>query len=216
MSFEIGDIFNQVWGVFPAYKVPGVPSLHELMPSKGFAPEVKELGSMAHYDAGEIMTSPLGTDVLFSFKLGGENLRYFDEKTGELKYGSGADSEVFEVPLATIADFSRSKDIVRTKMAGAFGTVKELYSFGDWHIKIRGLLFDENKVGRTAVELRRKLLAFERFADSIPVSGWLFKQYEVNRIVINSISFKSIEGRPWVIPFELDCDSDNEVDLIIE
>ncbi|MCZ2393418.1 MAG: DUF6046 domain-containing protein [Chitinophagales bacterium] len=227
MAFEVKDIFQAVWGFVPVYSVPELPSVSDVFPAKYRVPKkeepysgvtyqvpVKTSGdSDSFYADGDKSQSWMGLDVMFPFWLGGENLRYFNENTGELKYEK---TEKILIPAATLVDFSRQKEIITTKMSAGYGTVKELYSFGDWDIKIRGVLFDERKDERTAVELRRRLLAFEKYADSIPVSGWLFNEtHNINRIVIHSIQLRQLQGKPWVIPFEMNCSSDQNLELIL-
>ncbi|MNS21779.1 hypothetical protein D3C72_535490 [compost metagenome] len=184
----------------------------------GFNVPVKEKGSRAFYPQSEISPGPFGTGVMFGFTLGGERLKFFNELTGELQWGV---EDRFQIPVATMVDHDRDKDVIKTKIRGNQGTVKEMYAFGDWNISIRGLLFDERgsngtPAGRTAVELKRKLMDFEQYADSIPVQGWLFTEMKVNRIVIEQLRFRQIEGKPWVIGFEMSCVSDNSPELDIQ
>lgn len=215
-DFDIKDIFKAVWGVVPEVKVPGQPSWRDVESWAGvsnFNVNAKSEGSAGVYGNADIERSWMGTDVMFPFYIGGENLKVFDELTGVLKREYVSE---FQVPVATLVDFAREKEVVKTKMSAGYGTVKELYSFGDWRLSIRGLLFDEKQDARTMIELRRRLLEFERYADSIPVRGWLFNEMKIDRIVINSIMLKQIEGKPWVMPFEMSCDSDSSPNLIID
>lgn len=215
MDYNIAAIFRSVWGIVPAFNVPQPPSINkaeQLAGVNGFQVGTKLIGSSDLYPTEDIIKSSFGTDVLFSFSLGGEQLKYFDPMTGELKTRA---EEYFQIPAATLADFIRNKEVIKTKVSGGFGTVKELFTFGDWNIKIRGLIIDEGKSGRTAVELRRKLCDFENYADSIPVTGWLFTEMNISRLVINNIRIRQLEGKPWVIPFDMDCDSDTSPELEI-
>lgn len=217
-NFTISQLFNAVFGIIPQYTIPEQPSMRQIEEWAGlgnFSTAVKLKGSNAFYPKDEIVKSPLGTDIMFSFTLGGEQMKIFNDTTGELEWGY---MEKFQIPVATLVDWNRGKEIVKTKVRGSGGTVKELYAFEDWSINIRGLIFDEYGVdgisgGRTAVELMRTLRAFEEFADTIPVQGWWFNEHKVSRIVINQIRFKQIEGKPWVIGFDMDCDSDNSLSL---
>lgn len=217
-NFTISQLFNAVWGLIPQYNIPDQPSYRQIEQWTGianFEAAVKKKGSNVFFPKSEIVKSPLGTDVMFSFELGGESMKYFDDATGELGWSH---MDKFQIPVATLVDWSRGKDVIKTKVRGSGGTIKEMYAFDDWNISIRGLLFDEYgangiETGRTAVELMRKLRSFEGFADSIPVSGWWFEEHKVSRIVINQLRLKQIEGKPWVIGFDMDCASDQGIEL---
>lgn len=222
MEYNIGQIWNEVWGVVPAFNVPGHPSIHDVLTFGGAdgykVNRLKEKGSNAFYPDSELQKSPFNTDVLFSFEIGGQGLKYFDPFSGALEIDY---PDWFRVPVATLIDFSREKENIKTRVNGGIGTVKELFSMGDWKLKIRGLVFDEYGAnitdgGRTAVELRRQLLRFENFADSIPVRGWLFNEMKITHITINRINLQQVAGKPWVIPFDMDCDSDASPELIIQ
>lgn len=214
-DFDIKDIFKTVWGIVPGVKVPGQPSWRDVEGWAGvsdFNISARSEGSAGIYGRQDVEVSWMGTDVMFPFYIGGENLKVFDDLTGVLKREYVSE---FQVPVATLVDFSREKDIVKTSMSSGYGTVKELFSFGDWRLSIRGLLFDENKDERTMIQMRRELLKFEKYADSIPVRGWLFNEMKIDRVVINSINLKQIQGKPWVMPFEMSCDSDSSPNLLI-
>lgn len=215
MDFDIKDVFSAVWGVVPSFSPPGLPSLREAEGWAGvnqFQVNARDEGSNGMYGRQDVEKSWLGTDVMFPFYLGGESLKFFDESTGNLKREMVGE---FLIPAATLVDFSRQKDVISTRMSAGYGTVKEMYAFGDWRLNIKGLLFDEKKEERTLIELRRRLLEFEKYADSIPVRGWLFNEMKIDRLVINSIRMKQVQGKPWVVPFEMDCDSDTSPQLLI-
>lgn len=219
-GFQMGDLFNMVFRAVPAVKVPSMPSIADIegMMGKGSYQVAKGFkGSNAFYPKDELQKSPFGTDVYFSFVLGGESLNFFDPVSNELRKEFISE---FRIPLAVLVDFDRGKDIVRTQVSGGMGSVKELFSLGDWKINIKGIIMDEKGpspagAGRTAVELMRQMRWLASAADSIPVKGWLFNEYEVNRIVIETLRFKQVERSPWVIGFELQCESDISPELDI-
>lgn len=216
IDFQIQDVLKEAWGFAPSVQVSGPPSKREMESWAGlggYEINARNEGSAGIYGRRDVEISSLGTDVMFPFWLGGDNLKIFDKVTGKLEW---VWAEEFQIPVATLLnDISRQKEIVKTRMSAGYGTVKELYSFGDWRLSIKGLLFDEHKNERTMIEMRRKLLSFEQYADSIPVRGWLFDELGIDRIVINSISFKQIQGRPWMMPFDMSCESDSNPNLII-
>ena len=50
---------------------------------------------------------------------------------------------------------------------------------------------------------------------SIPVEGSLFEDLNIDYIVIKELVFRQVEGKPWVIPFELSCKSGASPELTI-
>src|SRR5690606_6995127 len=92
-----------------------------------------------HYEQEERSTSWMGTPIIFpSIFLGDSYMRY--KPTGEIEKVQRAD---FELPATTMFSFRRAKNITRTELPGASGTVKEVYGFDDWIIDVRGIALDE-------------------------------------------------------------------------
>lgn len=232
VNYTISELMGAVWGLTPVFSIPEAPSMHTIeswlgvnrykvkdekanqAEAEGYKmPEDKRSKSIDIYkESGELKASELGTEIYFPIIIGGEKLKRFDPRDGAIEMVA---TEEFLLPVATLADFDRSKKVVTTEMSAGYGTVKELYSFGDWNIKIKALLFDEGKSGRTAIELRRKLREFEGFADSIPVNSWLMDEMGIGRIVIEKISFKQTAKMPWVIGVDIDASSDASLELDI-
>jgi len=205
---ELGQIFEAVFNIKPAFSIPAPPSVRavEQFLGKGGYPDVRTRQGHASTETG---TSWMETPILFPFRIGGEKLKTFDVEGNlvEKEYAQ------FEMPAATLVDFSREKEIVRTKTASGYGTVKELFSVGDWQISIRGLCLNEGPdrdgvIKRAAIDIKNTLLLFEQVVGSIKVEGWLFKDMRIDRIVINNMTFRQVEGKPWVIPFEMTCEAD--------
>jgi len=124
----------------------------------------------------------------------------------------------FMLPAATLMDFTREKNIVRTSILGKNGTVKELYSFGDWKIRIRGLCLNDRprQNDPTAEQQKQNLIAWEKVAGHISVRGNpLFNEKEIYAIVIGSITFRQLQGREGVVPFEIEAESDEPEELLL-
>ena len=211
-NYNIGALFQNAFGMAPGvvFNIPSPPSVRDVEQwahVNGYKP-----GTPADETMGtEAKLSWLGTPIMFpmTFK-GGNNLRMFNDK-GQVERVRYAD---FPMPGATLVDFSRAKNIGKTEVAGGKGTVKELFSFDDWKIRIRGLCLNEPGI-RTATEQKEALIAFEKLADTITVDGYFFRQFGIYQIVINSIIFRQVEGKPWVIPFEIDAESDEPIELVL-
>jgi hypothetical protein len=118
------------------------------------------------------------------------------------------------LPFSTLIEVSREKEIAKTQPNGVTGTNKEFWSFGDWKVNLKGVVFDEPKV--YPQEILDTLAAYESICESIEVVCPFLNRLGINRITIDSYSQSQIKGMPNVIPFSMDCSSDNPQELIIE
>ena len=158
--------------------------------------------------------SYLGTPILFPMTLKGKKYKVFNYD-GNIELDDYAD---FELPVVSLATFRRAKIIAETKALAANGTVKEMYGFSDWQIDIKGLCLPDPAQPQkltTAADQKWMLAKYERAVDSIRVSGVLFKDLEINNIVIKELSFSQLKGKPKVIPFTMRCSSDEPLELVL-
>ncbi|MDP1708852.1 MAG: DUF6046 domain-containing protein [Gammaproteobacteria bacterium] len=157
-------------------------------------------------------TSWLGTPIAFKFGLKGGTYKYY--KGGELKERRVAD---FQMPLSTMVEVDRSKIDRITPMSGGMGSVKEMYAWEDWNVRISGyFLFDpDHPQASQPVEQRARLLEFEELADSVVLmeDSGLFTDLGIYRLYIRSIRLGQLLGRPNMLPFSLECLSDEPVQL---
>ena len=152
----------------------------------------------------------LGTPILFPVKFKKGTYNTFTSN-GELKQIRLSD---FYLPPATLVDFKRAKNVTKTNVLGDTGTVKEIFGFDDWKIRIKGLCL--NEPNSTAYQQIQELLQWEQISDNISVSGQLFTDKEINSIVIESIEIPQVQGKPNVIPFTINAVSDQILELTIE
>ncbi|AJA67316.1 hypothetical protein MYRA21_0072 [Myroides sp. A21] len=150
----------------------------------------------------------MGTPIMFSGSFLGENYNVYDKKTGELEKVSMSN---FDLPAATVFQFRRAKNLVRTNVSGANGTVKELYGFDDWVIDVKGLILDEPN--QTAKEQLEELIKWQELADSISVSGDLFETLNIERVCINEFEFNIPQGTPGVIAYTMTMLSDDPLEF---
>lgn len=158
-------------------------------------------------------TSFMGTPIVFSWQMdGGEYLTY-DNHGNVVK----KQLDNFRMPAATLCSFSRAKIIRTTKVSGSRGTVKEMYGFDDWRIKIRGIMIDESNHPQAAspFDQRDRLLQFENLTDAVSVTGDIFESLRIASIVIEDIKFRQLQGKPRMIPFEMSCISDEPLELLL-
>ncbi|MFD2566076.1 DUF6046 domain-containing protein [Pseudotenacibaculum haliotis] len=150
----------------------------------------------------------LGTPILFPvlFK-GGTYQEYLPN--GQITEVVMSD---FYLPAATLVDFRREKNITETPVLGDDGTVKEIFGFGDWKIRIKGLCLDEP--GSSALDQITEILTWENLIGSIQISGELFSKKDIGSIVIKSIEVPQVQGKPGVIPFTINAISDKIIELL--
>lgn len=151
----------------------------------------------------------MGTPIMFSAYFKGENYNQYKENSGELEK---VKLETFYLPPATVFQFRRAKNIVRTNVLGSSGTVKEVYGFDDWIIDVKGLCLDEPNL--TAKDQLKELIKWQNLADSIEVKGDLFDWLEINRICINEFEYNIPQGTPGVVAFTMTLLSDNPIEFL--
>jgi hypothetical protein len=201
---EIAELFKLAFGVSsPVYLTVPI--------GKQRQPEIQYSGigiKEAELPEAERL-SRFGTPIVFPLKFRGGLYQHFDEKGRIVK----RKVDDFWFPPATMVDFSQSKNITRTDILGGNGTVKEIFGFEDWSIRIRTLCITDEMSAR---EYEQKIVQWSRAVDSIQVESDLFNWKEIYHLVIDDIDIKSIEGSPNVIPIELQCSSDEPFELIFK
>lgn len=151
--------------------------------------------------------SKLGTPIVFPVKFTAGSYKFYDYRS-KIVEKHLAD---FWLPPATMVDFSRVKNISRTDVIGGNGTVKEIYGFDDWQIRIRTVCHNDELSSR---EYEKRLIEWSEVIQSISVEGDLFGWKNIHNLVIESIDIRSLEGAPNIIPIELNCISDEPFELI--
>lgn len=104
--------------------------------------------------------------------------------------------------------------IVKTAVNGRIGTVKELISRGDYTVSIKGGLFSESPKLRPDEQFRQ-LLDVCKEQVSVGVVSEFLQRFDIYDLVVESYRFPQKEGTINVQFFELDCVSDEPVELRI-
>ena len=155
----------------------------------------------------------LGTPIVYPVLFKGQQYRFFKDngEVGTLQL------QDFELPAVTLSTFSRKKNLSETELAAGYGTVDELYGFGDWIIDIRGLCITEKSHphAKTRLAQLKQLQQFEKIGEAIPVISKLYNNAGINAIVIKELMFDQLEGNPEVIPFRMSCKSTTPKELIL-
>jgi len=216
--YDIGALFHLAFAQRPGigFQLPAPPSarqVEEWVGINSYKPEAK----VDNNPITETKSSWLGTEVMFPWTLkgGGEVLFFHVDESGKIDKRQIAD---FPMPAVTLVDFSREKVIAKSQPLGGNGTVKELFGLDDWKIRIRGLCLDDYRFGdgsvRSAAQQKQGLHEYAQVIEGIKVEGYLFSVLGIHSIVIENLSFRQLEGKPWVIPFEMDAISDIPIELM--
>lgn len=203
IRYDIGKIFSAAFGISSPIYITRPIRIGEQNPDISYS-GVK----MVEKAEAEKM-SWLNTPIIFPVKFEAEVYKVYDLK-GKLTEKEYAD---FWLPAATLIEFSRAKNITRTAVLGSNGTVKEIYGFDDWQIRMRGVCLPEPD--RTEKDQKEALLAWAEIAASIKVDGDLFFEKGIDRIAISDVQFSQVQAKPEVIPFEITAISDQPIELIL-
>jgi len=161
------------------------------------------------------LTSYLGTPVFSNIELiPGE---YTDKNGDTVPYGEifkNSENETFRIDTVLI-DVSQEKQIIKTNIQGVSGSVKEYISKGDYQIKVRGALVDENG-RRYPEEQATQLKEYLEVEATIGIaSRFLNDIFDVSNIVIESFTFPQVEGFQNTQFFEFSAVSDDPIELTV-
>ncbi|GLB51703.1 hypothetical protein NBRC110019_07420 [Neptunitalea chrysea] len=200
ISYNIRDLFLDAFGVAPVFTIPNdTPSSPELNYS-----DIVRLPE--YYDRS--MTSWMGTPILLPVKF---------QQDGYNRYTALGKMEIvrmpdYYLPATTMFSFRRGKIIERTNLLGNNGSVKEIFSFDDWVIDVKGLCLNDQE--SSAAEKFKELKKWEVLADSIRISGEAFNWIEVDSVTIADWSHNLIQGGDGNIAFQFQMYSDESKDQV--
>jgi len=161
-------------------------------------------------------TSYLGTPVFANIELiPGE---YTDKDGEKIPYGeilkNSDNGQTFRIDTVLI-DVSATKQIIKTNIQGVRGSVKEYISQGDYQLKFRGALVDEN--GRRYPE--EQALQLKEYLEAETTIGiasrFLNDIFDVSEIVIEDFNFPQVEGFQNMCFFEFTAVSDDPIELTV-
>jgi hypothetical protein len=163
------------------------------------------------------LTTYLGTPVFSNIELipgtvtnkDGAQINY-----GNIRQEQNPNQDTFRMDTVLI-DVSQEKQIIKTNIQGVSGTVKEYISKGDYQIKVRGALVEENgrRYPEEQVSQLREYLEVEA---SIGIaSRFLNDIFGVNEIVVEGFSFPQVEGFQNTQFFEFSAISDDPIELTV-
>ena len=151
-------------------------------------------------------TSWMGTEIVGQITFSGQVFKHYGDN-GKLKDLPLND---FVLPSTAMAQFSRPKEIVKTKLLSAPGTVKELFGYGDWQIEliVRCINDSGRAAEQKAIEQLERLLEFEKILGPIRVSGEAFNQRKIHYLVIERMETLTKKGAPDRIDVRIRATSD--------
>lgn len=208
-TFSLPAALNLLYGLAQPVSFPGVREAAEQE-----APQVSFAGIELVPDAEAAPMTSLGTPILHPITFVGGTYRTYsaDGRVVDLQMGD------LRLPVSTVVEMATAKTITRTQVSASGGSVKEVFSFGEWDIRLTGIVMDEEyhpHGAHTLESMEHRLRMFDRLADSIAVESDLLNRRGVDRLVIRSISFASVPGRPRMIGFQMQCESDAALELML-
>lgn len=205
-ALNIGALFTEVFGISSPIYFPWKRDL------KNYDPGNYQGVSFVDDEQAEAY-SWMGTPVMGTFTLDGQEYKTYhtDGSPSTLNLSS------FQMPYATVVDFSRQMNCTKTKVLGTYGTVKEIYGLADWDITIRGFcIADKSRQGQKTVEEQvNALTSYRKVTEAIGVTGGLFNNKEIYSIVIEELAFNPAQGNNTVVPFTIKATSDNPYELAL-
>lgn len=156
--------------------------------------------------AAPVSTSYLGTPVFDKLDIIEGN--YIDLNGEKVAYeGIFIETVLFDV--------SQNKNIVKTAIQGRNGTVKEYISDGDYNVIIRGVIASESAEKYPEEEVL-KLVNILKVQKEIEVaSRYLNDVFNITNLVVESYSFPQTQGYQNIQAFEINCISDDPIELTI-
>ena len=102
--------------------------------------------------------------------------------------------------------------IVKTKVAGLDGSVKERISADDYIVSIQGVLVNQDSEDLPEAEMDQ-IIKLCKLKKSLPVTNRLLQMFGINNIAIERYSFPAVPGQQTMQAYKIDAISDNPVEL---
>lgn len=208
--FNIPSALAMLYGIARPITFPGmVAEAEEKNPGISFA------GVRVVEDAEERETSHIGTPIFLPITLEAGRYKTYDSRGKVIE----AELDDLRLPISSVVEMSTAKTIVTTQVSASGSSVKEVFKFGEWDIRISGILFDEQthpQRATTVEKMEHRMRVFDNLADSIGVESKLLNRRGVHRLVIKSLNFQQMPGRPRMMGYQMQCESDAPVELLIQ
>lgn len=201
-NYNISDLMQKAFGI-----TGSIPLGQQYIGYASFSPKLGGY-KVPQIDLNEqTATSYLGTPILMPVT--------FDEvKWTEIVNGEKKDMELPQItmPPATLVDFSQSKIIEKTRIAGRKGTVKEFIGMDDWSIRLRGIIINEKKDDLPEDEIKL-LKQLKNCPVAIRILNPMCLWLDIYNVVVEDVTFPALEGFPNAQPFTIELSSDEVFEL---
>lgn len=208
--YDVGQLFQLAFGINPPVMFPyPLHVRHTDLPDYTVSEEIATKPDASFQGIQVVEQKPVagrksqyGKPLLSPIQFVKGEYKQFD-RYGVLQKVS---METFHLPATTMVDFSRSK-VTPLTFQNTIEPDAEMYGFNNWDIKIRGLCLADaaHPTHKTPQEQKEAILKWENLASGIYVAGKVFMEKSIFYMSIQKINITQIEGRPNVVPFELDC-----------
>ncbi|HMO63296.1 MAG TPA: DUF6046 domain-containing protein [Ferruginibacter sp.] len=149
--------------------------------------------------------SPLGTPVFADVIL---------KHSKKVDYTLGVEERTESIHLLwCLCEVHQTKNIVKTKVQGRDGEVKEYISDGDFMVTLRGA-FSSTFMQAYPKDIIKRLINICLIKEPLAVTSEFLQLFGIRELVIEEYKFNQVEGKQNVQKFELMCSSD--VPLILK
>lgn len=132
----------------------------------------------------------------------------------DVRFSATEDTPEFQLE-SVLVEVTQTKNIVTTAIQGRNGTVKEYINDGDYQVKLRGLLSTPRSYSYPVAGVRQLLQILQKKEALEVVSDYL-RLFNVYNLVVVSYSLPQVEGFQNTQVFDIDCLSDQPIELISE
>jgi hypothetical protein len=170
-----------------------------------------EVGEVENEVTEGTVKSYLGTPINFPMKFVAGDYFVRDFSTGNI---IKKEMDLYFLPHASVATFSRSKRYTETYMSGQRGSVIEEYGFEPWDIRIQGFILKNPNDGSVEQQVT-DMQKWENLSDAIQVSGRVFQWLGINEIAFTKVDFMPSKtlNLESVMPFEISARSVEPIEL---
>lgn len=159
---------------------------------------------------GNLSGLPVFDAVIIKDPGGNKTLGSLNNANAQTSGGQITDNDLV-LPIALITA-TQEKNIVRTKIQGRNGTIKEYVSDDDWQINIKGVIVGELSNKRPSDELK-KLDKYRESPLALDIISNFLDDIKVYTVVIMGITYEQREGMRNVYDFNINCYSDEPFEL---
>lgn len=115
---------------------------------------------------------------------------------------------------AALCEVTQKNVIVTTKIIGRNGSVKEYINSDDYQLKIKGILF-ENERDVAPMPAIKALDNMGKINDSVAIVSPFLDVFGIRNIVITEIKTDQIEGKLNCVKYEITAMSDMDLSIIV-